>query len=176
MADTLTLNELIEEVIQWGHNKGILKNASADKQLLKGLEELGETAMAVHKLDRPEIIDGIGDVVVTQILFMEVMNIDVIDVITKGSEVAVPFRSYTDGELSAEFMTSNLFGNFADMTTDYLKNEPSLELRCTGVIELLSALALEIESTLEECLLAAYNEIKGRTGKTVNGVFIKDVH
>jgi NTP pyrophosphatase (non-canonical NTP hydrolase) len=27
--------------------------------------------------------------------------------------------------------------------------------------------------TAEECLQAAYNEIKNRTGKTVNGVFVK---
>ena len=28
--------------------------------------------------------------------------------------------------------------------------------------------------TLEQCLESAYNEIKGRTGKIVNGVFVKD--
>lgn len=30
------------------------------------------------------------------------------------------------------------------------------------------------ELTLEECLEAAYNEIKGRTGQMVDGVFVKD--
>lgn len=28
--------------------------------------------------------------------------------------------------------------------------------------------------TLEQCLESAYNEIKGRTGKVVNGVYVKD--
>lgn len=35
-------------------------------------------------------------------------------------------------------------------------------------------LAMQLDLDLEECLEVAYNEIKGRTGRTVNGVFIKD--
>lgn len=35
-------------------------------------------------------------------------------------------------------------------------------------------LALQNGTDLEECLQVAYDEIKGRTGKTVDGVFVKD--
>lgn len=35
-------------------------------------------------------------------------------------------------------------------------------------------LAAQLNLNLEECLGAAYNEIKNRTGKTVNGTFIKN--
>lgn len=35
-------------------------------------------------------------------------------------------------------------------------------------------LAQQHDMTLEECLQYAYDEIKGRTGKTINGTFIKD--
>ena len=38
----------------------------------------------------------------------------------------------------------------------------------------LIGIALQNNLTLEECLGYAYNEIKDRTGKTVNGVFVKE--
>lgn len=34
-------------------------------------------------------------------------------------------------------------------------------------------LAMQHDMTLEECLQYAYDEIKGRTGKTINGTFVK---
>ena len=38
----------------------------------------------------------------------------------------------------------------------------------------LIGIALQNNLTLKECLDYAYNEIKYRTGKTVNGVFVKE--
>ena len=35
-------------------------------------------------------------------------------------------------------------------------------------------LAQQLETTLSECLTVAYNQIKDRTGKMVDGVFVKD--
>lgn len=35
-------------------------------------------------------------------------------------------------------------------------------------------LAMQNGLTIEDCVQKAWDEIKGRTGKTVNGVFIKD--
>jgi hypothetical protein len=39
---------------------------------------------------------------------------------------------------------------------------------------ILAHLAAELGSNLEECLEIAYNEIKNRSGKTVNGSFVKN--
>ncbi|RTL03539.1 hypothetical protein EKK58_12790 [Candidatus Dependentiae bacterium] len=41
-------------------------------------------------------------------------------------------------------------------------------------VVVLTILAAQSGLTIQECIEYAYNEIKGRTGKTVNGVFIKD--
>lgn len=41
------------------------------------------------------------------------------------------------------------------------------------VVVTLIILAQQNELTLEECVQAAYDEIKGRTGRMVNGVFVK---
>lgn len=42
------------------------------------------------------------------------------------------------------------------------------------VVVTLIILAMQNDLTLHECLTTAYDEIKGRKGKTVNGVFVKE--
>lgn len=92
-----------QDVIEWARERGLLNKDNARNQLLKTFEEMGEVSRAVLKQDKLALIDGIGDVLVTLIIFAEI-------------------------------------------------NDVSLEM----------------------CLAHAYHEIKNRTGKTVDGVFIKN--
>lgn len=65
----MTFDNLIENVQQWAQNKDILKSENAPKQLMKVMEELGETAGAIAKNKATdEIMDGIGDTFVTLII------------------------------------------------------------------------------------------------------------
>lgn len=97
------MTELVNLVEQWAVDKGIAQPENATKQMLKVMEEVGETAGALAKNRTEDIKDGIGDSLVTLII-----------------------------------------------------------------------LAKQCGFSAEECLQAAYDVIKNRTGKTVNGVFIKD--
>ena len=99
----MSFDELISNVAGWATDKGIDKKENAPKQLLKVLEEVGETAGALLKNKEAEIKDGIGDSFVTLIILAKQLGL-----------------------------------------------EPA------------------------DCLEAAWNEIKDRTGKTVNGVFVKN--
>jgi len=95
------MNELILKVQEWAVERNLHK-ADPAKQMLKVIEEVGETAGALAKGNQDALQDGIGDVLVTMII-----------------------------------------------------------------------LSMQVEMDIKECLEAAYNEIKDRKGKTVNGVFIK---
>lgn len=97
------MNDLIQSVEKWAWKRGLSDPYNSPKQMLKVMEEVGETAKALAEGNHHELKDGIGDVVVTLII-----------------------------------------------------------------------LAMQNELGLEECLQSAYDEIKARTGKTINGVFIKD--
>ena len=99
----MSFDELINNVFTWADNKGLIKEENATKQMLKVVEEVGETAGALAKNNRDELKDGIGDSFVTLII-----------------------------------------------------------------------LANQCGYTPSECLQATWDEIKGRTGKTINGVFVKD--
>ena len=98
----MTFDNLSENVLAWANDKDILKEENAPKQMLKVLEEVGETAGALLKGNESEIKDGLGDSFVTLII-----------------------------------------------------------------------LSKQLGLTPTECLEAAWNEIKDRTGKTVDGVFVK---
>ena len=92
-----------ENVLEWANNKSLLKKENSLAQFAKVVEEVGEVGRALLKRNDAELIDGIGDVLVTLIILAAQNNLDV-----------------------------------------------------------------------EDCLEAAYTEIKNRKGKTVNGTFIKE--
>lgn len=95
--------ELECAVEQWAAEKGILEKATPMAQALKTLEECTELCTSINKNDKPEIIDAIGDIMVTLIIQCKMQSL-----------------------------------------------------------------------SLEECLESAYNVISKRTGKMIDGQFVKD--
>jgi NTP pyrophosphatase (non-canonical NTP hydrolase) len=95
--------ELECAVENWAKEKGILDKATPMAQALKTLEETTELCTAINANDREEIIDAIGDIMVTLII----------------------------------------------------------QAKMQGV-------------TLEKCLESAYKIISKRTGKMINGQFVKN--
>lgn len=95
--------ELECAVEQWAEEKEIFDKATPMAQALKTLEETTELCTAINKNDRPEIIDAMGDIMVTLIIQAHMQDI-----------------------------------------------------------------------SLEQCLESAYNVISKRTGKMIDGQFVKD--
>jgi NTP pyrophosphatase (non-canonical NTP hydrolase) len=73
------MRDLIDNVEQWGRDRCIIPNSTPHAQLLKSMSEMGELADATLKNDVPEIVDGIGDVLVTLILYAALQNLDIED-------------------------------------------------------------------------------------------------
>lgn len=65
----MTVHELICAVEEWSFARQITQNSTPMAQLLKTMSELGELADATLKRDRAGVIDGIGDVIVTLIIY-----------------------------------------------------------------------------------------------------------
>lgn len=68
---------LNDKVIEWAEEKGIIEKSDAKSQCLKTVSEVGELADAVNKNDIPEIVDSIGDIIVTLIILAELKGLDV---------------------------------------------------------------------------------------------------
>ncbi|NDD52703.1 hypothetical protein EBZ39_02285 [bacterium] len=72
--------ELQHRVIQWAKDRQIIPNSTPAAQLMKTMSELGELADATLKLSaeagsKIAAIDGVGDVLVTLIIYCELLNI-----------------------------------------------------------------------------------------------------
>jgi phosphoribosyl-ATP pyrophosphohydrolase len=60
---------LESKVLEWAKERDLIKPENAPKQSMKIMEEIGETMRAYLKGDEKELIDGIGDSLVTLIIF-----------------------------------------------------------------------------------------------------------
>jgi NTP pyrophosphatase (non-canonical NTP hydrolase) len=70
-----TFRELEEKVVQWATDRKIIPNSNPTAQLMKTMSELGELADATLKGDTTAIVDGVGDVLVTLILYCKLHGI-----------------------------------------------------------------------------------------------------
>ena len=72
----MNFEALEQDVLRWAEARKIIPNSTPNVQLLKTVSELGELADATIKGDDDEIADGVGDVLVTLIIYCALQNID----------------------------------------------------------------------------------------------------
>lgn len=65
----MNLDELITAVEDWAEERSIFLHSNKQAQLMKTVSELGELADATLKNDDAGILDGVGDVLVTLIIY-----------------------------------------------------------------------------------------------------------
>ena len=65
--------KVIDDIVDWAEVRGLIygKDIQPEKQMLKLVEEVGETARALAYGDKQGLIDGIGDCVVCLIVLAE---------------------------------------------------------------------------------------------------------
>ena len=71
------MQELEKLVVEWAEVRGIFTKSNAKTQLLKTMEELGELSKATLKEDMDGIVDGVGDVLVTLIIFCSMYGVSI---------------------------------------------------------------------------------------------------
>lgn len=64
---------------------------------------------------------------------------------------------------------------FGELCESFVKNKPDLTKDAIGdMYVVLTILAMQLGTTMDECAELAYGEIMDRKGKIVNGVFVKE--
>lgn len=71
----MNIDELILAVEDWAAARRIVPNSTPQAQLMKTMSELGELADATLKNDFAEKIDGLGDVLVTLIIYAKLSGL-----------------------------------------------------------------------------------------------------
>lgn len=161
--------ELQAKVVAWAEARRIIPNAKPATQLMKGISEFGELCEAELDIDIPMVIDGIGDTIVTLIIYTNLRGIP----FSVCSEIAM--RSVgIEGTPREELQRGmSLFGKLCDYE---IKNQQAdIEVSVTAILTSLYSFAAKVELDVPMCLAAAYDEIKDRKGTLMpNGVFVKE--
>lgn len=69
------MRELIAAVEDWAKAREIIPNSTPQAQLMKTFSELGELADATLKRDLYGVVDGLGDVLVTLIIYARLQGL-----------------------------------------------------------------------------------------------------
>lgn len=145
--------ELVEKVQKWAIDRN-LHTADPSKQFLKVVEEYGETASSDNLHD---FMDGVGDTLVTLIILAQ----------QTGNKLELDHEvdNFSDALSKKKFL--ELLGGMAATLA-----------RGNGVdskdLNQLYTLVYREHHNPTLCLLKAYNEIKDRKGKMIDGVFVKE--
>ena len=79
MEEKMTFEELEKAIIQWADEREIFSKGDTIIQACKTIEEVTEIISALQRNVKEEIIDGIGDALVTLIIQAKMNNVSVID-------------------------------------------------------------------------------------------------
>jgi NTP pyrophosphatase (non-canonical NTP hydrolase) len=174
---------LEDSIVAWAQDRNILKEENAEFQMLKVAEEMGEVAGALAKQNTEDLKDGIGDVFVTLIVLSKQVGYSLHSQMTSSCSIEEleGFYVKSTGKARAENLNKFLFDCFASYgkLTECFGYEAAIDASsiALGAVDLGHAvLRFAVTKGLNpvECLEVAYNEIKDRTGRTVDGVFVKD--
>lgn len=158
----MELNKLITNVQQWSIDRGLDK-ADSKKQLLKLYEEFGELASGIAKGNKEVVKDSIGDVVVVLIILAQQQGLE------KISDFNIICNHLQPSDLMPQVSeTIGLISLRVRRTKDEIE-EPIVRL-----ISYLRTIAKSENLNFEDCLSQAWNEIKDRKGKLIDGVWVKE--
>ena len=166
-----TIQELVPLIQEWAKERKIYEELTPFDELLKTHEEVGELIKACYDNDKPAIQDAIGDVMVTLINYCYIVNTDFLEVYEQ-----IKYDDREDINIHFALNVNDIISFFL-RDVSYRNYNPLKATIFSVVINILRNLhniAIDEDTTLDECLNLAYNEIKNRTGKMINGKFVKD--
>nr|DAJ33134.1 MAG TPA: NTP-PPase-like protein [Caudoviricetes sp.] len=159
------MDELIKRIEIWSIDRG-LNNQDSGKQILKLVEEFGELVQGHLKNNVDQIKDSIGDMMVVMIIFCQQENIKIKDALNRTSVGLFNERHLKDVDSCLKFTLRHI-----SQLADRPRFWPELDL--AAITDSIANIGGAYDLTVEECLQVAYEEIKDRKGKMVNGVFVK---
>jgi len=170
-----TIQELVPLIQEWEKEREIYKKITRFNQLIKTHEEVGELIKACYDNDKTAIQDAIGDVMVTLINYCYMERIDVLEQI---KDVLNFERKRADSKVVLALNIQDSLNRLMHANFRLIGIGGETPFLCfyeiITIIGYLDDIAFLENTTLEECLNIAYNAIKDRKGKIINGKFVKN--
>ena len=171
ITPNLTIKELVPLIHQWAKERGIFDNSTPFHQLLKTHEEVGELIKACYDYDKPAVQDAIGDTMICLINYCYFTKIDFLEVYEQ-----VKYDDREDINIHFALSVNDTISFFLRNVVDrlYRPLKATIFRVVIDILRDLQNITINNNTTLEECLNIAYNEIKNRKGKIINSKFVKN--
>lgn len=154
--------ELIGKIAQWAKDRNLILGSTPQKQFIKLMEEFGELCAGIARNDKEKIKDSIGDCfVVTVILKCQF----------KTNLFIRP--SALNKNLDVSLILARVARDAALIPKSDLSVQVKLEIIC-GIVRHLMDVSFLLDVDFESCVQAAWDEIKDRKGRMIDGVFVKE--
>ena len=157
-----TLTQLIKNIENWAEARNLIEGSTPKKQFIKLMEEFGELCSGVSKNKIDVVKDSIGDCfVVTVILKCQFKT-----------NLFISPRSLNKN-LDVSLILARIARDAALIPKDNLSEHVKFEI-ISGIIRNLMNISILLDVDFESCVQAAWDEIKDRKGRMIDGVFVKE--
>lgn len=168
MRMTKKVSDLLFSTKMWFVARGI-EQGDVNKQGLKLIEETGELVSGYLKGKYEIIMDSIGDVAVVVVGYAMMSGVNPEQVFFDSKSDYIPDFG---GVTAWIWMITD--SAFQAKVAQDLGIETSLKANLQNIICCLDLICRELGYDFTECFEGAYNEIKDRKGRWVNGSFVKE--
>lgn len=167
------IKDLDEKIIEWAKLRDLDKKGTMYGQRVKTIEEFAELLKGISKGDFDLVKDSIGDVYVTIIIANMLKKSEKIDLKKAMKDAKVDYKDV----YSLHFGNQNYAINQMQKATSCMRELLFIgytQHTVTMCLMYLMAMAEIYKSSLKECVELAYQEIKNRRGKIIDGTFVKE--
>lgn len=162
------MQQLIKNIEQWAEDRNLIKGSTPQKQMLKLMEEFGELCGGVAR-NNPEMIkDAIGDCFVVLVILNKQLN-------TNANLNTYFVNEELNAVITCHQMMCQLY-DIQHIVSTYKQNSKSLanfEEVCNTFISYADFISKIFNFTIKDCIQHAYDQIKDRKGRMIDGVFVK---
>lgn len=157
-----TLTQLIKNIENWAEDRNLIEGSTPKKQFIKLLEEFGELCSGVAK-NKPDVIkDSIGDCFVVTIILKCQFK----------TNLFISPRSFNK-DLDISLILARVTRDAALIPRDNLSEQVKLDI-INGIVRHLMNISILLDVDFENCVQSAWDEIKDRKGRMIDGVFVKE--
>lgn len=163
----LTLTDYKNLILQWSKDRNIIGGSTAEDQIDKLFEEVGELVTGMNKGNINLIKDSIGD------CFVCLVNIAGITLEPKLRDEL--FETCSRGELDIpESKFKPMLALCIQDTYLTVELETAITRGIKQFFDLFNSITKHYNLTLLECVAIAWEEIKDRKSKMIDGKFVKE--
>lgn len=164
----MNLSDYRKLIITWAEDRNLIKGSTPNKQLDKLFEELGEFAGHSARGMKDAMKDDIGDMFVVLTILSAQLGFE---------DQEIPSTTEEDLKDLTNAVLYTFMGAVAAGCALKEYEEVDLQAIETAIFDtiyILQGTAVKLGFNFQECIAIAWDDIKDRKGRMVDGVFIKE--